>query len=206
MERSGQVAVNRGVKMSWSNVPARLDSGLVRLMLTVVLVLAGIAAGYGFSIVQAQDESSEIMACVNRWTGDVRIPRYPGRCSSTEYTLSWSQGAQGMPGPQGPSGISEYETITQESLPMGADLTLSQEITCPADKTPISGGYTFDPDSNLAARVTMSMPVDVDDGDPLPDAWRVIITNPDVVIGSSSDSDVTGDLWVTCANVASEIS
>lgn len=184
--------------MSWSNVSARLDSGLVRLMLTVVLVLAGVAAGYGFSVVRAQDSGDEISACVNRWTGDLRISN---RCASTEYSLTWSQaGASGIPGPQGPPGISGYETITQESLVILFGQTMSQQIICPADKTPISGGYTFDSDSNRAAQMTMSMPVDLDDGDPLPDAWRVTITNPNVTIGVFSN--VSGDLWVACANVA----
>lgn len=53
------------------------------------LLLGGVF--FAGSIYQARSapSSSTIHACVNRYNGDMRMPRSPKLCASTEYSISW---------------------------------------------------------------------------------------------------------------------
>lgn len=88
--------------MSWwmRLVTARVS--LVRVLLVLALVCTGVVAGYGFSIVRAQDDDAPIFACVNNWNGTIRVVDGAEDCSRSEYSETWAK--QGPQGPQGPKG------------------------------------------------------------------------------------------------------
>lgn len=65
----------------------RLGYAIAALMLVAV----GAAIGAGIAITTATSHDNTINACVNRYNGDVRITRTPGRCASTEYALDWER-------------------------------------------------------------------------------------------------------------------
>ncbi|WP_144119975.1 collagen-like protein [Catellatospora sichuanensis] len=91
-------------------------NSFVRRRAQRVLGVAGLAAAtllaFG-SFAQAQPEAAAVIkACVNKKTGDVRIPELPrgggNGCTKQEQALTWNvkgpKGDRGTPGPQGPKG------------------------------------------------------------------------------------------------------
>lgn len=89
-------------------------NSFVRRRAQRALGVAGLAAAtllaFG-SFAQAQPEAAAVIkACVNKKTGDVRIPDLPkgGGCTKQEQALTWNvkgpKGDRGAPGPQGPKG------------------------------------------------------------------------------------------------------
>lgn len=70
----------------------RFNSG-VRIALAVVVALAALAAFLMSSPVSPasaqEDDDGVISGCVNRYNGDLRVPRVPGQCASTEYPIEF---------------------------------------------------------------------------------------------------------------------
>jgi len=87
----------------------------------------GVAFGLGFlvtlavpasrSLLAGDEESDEVVACVNQLTGQVRMP-YGGKCNAaTERQVSWNM--QGPPGPPGPPGADGADGEAGQQGPQG---------------------------------------------------------------------------------------
>lgn len=98
---------------------------------TLVLATSVGMATAGGSIRTAADQQvgPVIRACVDRATGDMRIPRTVRPCYPRERTLTWSvegpagpegpTGATGLPGPTGPQGVRGPTGATGATGPQG---------------------------------------------------------------------------------------
>lgn len=89
-----------------------VDVGSLRLARRHVVVATALAIatlvgalGAGFFVQRAASQSAQptIRACINFYTGNMRILRYGSCNTSSEYMVEWNQ--QGIQGEQGPQGI-----------------------------------------------------------------------------------------------------
>ena len=72
-------------------------------MATIAVVVA--ASGGSWAFAQAGDDDDEIVACVNKRNGNVRILAAGKRCNKLERRLTWNrEGQQGVPGADGVDG------------------------------------------------------------------------------------------------------
>ena len=97
--------------------------------------LIGVAtAGSASQVAQVRQSESVIRACVDRTTGEMRVPRTTRPCFARERTLTWSiAGPAGPAGPEGPVGAQG---------PAGADgATGSRGPSGPAGATGPAGDH-----------------------------------------------------------------
>ncbi len=91
-----------------------------KLLFVVVGVMVVLAASATWALAQTE---GEIMACVARSNGTLRIVDDPDACGRNERLLRWSitgpQGLQGPEGPQGPAGPQGEQGIQGETGPAG---------------------------------------------------------------------------------------
>lgn len=93
-----------------SGGPARaLLTGLVTIISATLIAVASVSGS--LQAAPFEPTASDIRACVDRATGDMRIPRMIRPCYRRERTLIWSvagpvgpQGQSGAQGPEGPAG------------------------------------------------------------------------------------------------------
>lgn len=117
---------------------------------------------------------TDIHACVNRWTGEVRIVSPRATCSRSEWPLSW--GIQGPPGIQGLPGITGYEEKShQEFLDPGFEGEIS--ASCSPGKKVIGGGYDKEID---LVQLFSSEPAVA--GNFVDNAWTVMVWNTDTQV------------------------
>lgn len=89
-----------------------MTPGFTRAILTGAITIV-IASAIGVASAESAPRTSQavrsepvIRACVDRTTGDMRIPRTTRPCYPRERTLMWSvTGPAGPAGPQGPAGV-----------------------------------------------------------------------------------------------------
>lgn len=73
-----------------------------KIFLFIVVILAVSVV----SIVQGSGQDQTVYFCADKNSGDLRWVPGPGRCSSSEISLSWNaKGSQGPQIPAGPSGV-----------------------------------------------------------------------------------------------------
>lgn len=140
--------------------------GVTGLAGAVLLTFGGLA--------QAGPEGAQaIHACVNKATGDVRIPNSHrhGGCGPFERSVVWN--VRGPRGPQGPSGLTGGRTITR-TIDVPANSTgQATEATCPDGMVATGGGFAFgSPDLS----VQISRPEPATANRP-PTGWLVGFTN-----------------------------
>ena len=87
--------------------------------------LIGVAtAGSASQVAQVRQSESVIRACVDRTTGEMRVPRTTRPCFARERTLTWSiagpAGPEGPVGAQGPAGADGATGSRGPSGPAGA--------------------------------------------------------------------------------------
>lgn len=133
--------------------------------LIVAALLGGLAAGAAIQRISAQPAASVIYACVNLYTGGVRMGHAGGAitCTASERLVQWnhqgSQGEQGPPGPQGPvgpqglqgtegpQGPQGIQGIQGEPGPPGDTSNLiplnPMSAVCADGDNVLSGGYEF---------------------------------------------------------------
>ena len=100
-----------------SGGPARaLLTGLVTLTSATLIGLVSVSGSP--QAAPSERTSSDIRACVDRATGDMRIPRTTRPCYQRERTLIWS--VAGPVGPQGPSGAQGSEGPAGPQGPAGS--------------------------------------------------------------------------------------
>lgn len=96
------------------------------LSLVMLPLLAGRALG---------QTSGIINACVNRFTGAVRVAN---NCNLFETRLSWNQqgapGPAGPPGPQGPAGTGVNTVVDSQGQTLGTDGLDDGGATCSSDR------------------------------------------------------------------------
>jgi hypothetical protein len=85
--------------------PARaLVMGLITLVSATLIAVVSVTSST--QAAPTERTSSDIRACVDRATGEMRIPRTTRPCYQRERTLTWSvTGPTGPAGPQGPPGV-----------------------------------------------------------------------------------------------------
>ena len=91
-----------------------------KLLFVIMGVVVALAASATWALAQTE---GEIMACVARSNGTLRIVDDPDACGRNERLLRWSitgpQGLQGPEGPQGPAGPQGDQGIQGEMGPEG---------------------------------------------------------------------------------------
>jgi hypothetical protein len=79
-----------------------------RIGLAIVMLVAGIGIGAGAMAVAQGDDTTQIHACVNNTSGNVRILAANAVCRNNESPIDWNiqgpAGPQGEPGPTGEQG------------------------------------------------------------------------------------------------------
>jgi hypothetical protein len=112
-------------------------AGLGRASVIVVVVAAvfagGPGLGTGLSSTGAQT-GGEIRACVNNFTGALRIANGNGQCTSSERPLSWNQ--------QGPGGVLDVQLARASTTVETEDERNSAfvKVECPAGYRVMGGG------------------------------------------------------------------
>lgn len=112
-------------------------AGLGRASVIVVVVAAvfagGLGLGVGVSPTGAQT-GGEIRACVNNFTGALRIANGSGQCTTSERPLSWNQ--------QGPGGLLDIQFVEGFEVVNTDDEDDSASVTveCPTGYRVIGGG------------------------------------------------------------------
>ncbi|SNT62344.1 hypothetical protein SAMN05421812_11450 [Asanoa hainanensis] len=160
-------------------------------VLTVSGLVATVLLAFG-SFAQAEPEAASVInACVNRKTGDVRIPNPPreareaGRgCDRGEQRVSWN--VQGPPGELGTPGV------IADTAPIPANTSDESILAFCPDGTLLSGGGFEVDQGNLS--VVASAPVVGPQGGLV--AWRASFTNPTDTVGQ-------GTVWAVCFRPAS---
>ncbi|GIF67917.1 hypothetical protein Ais01nite_59520 [Asanoa ishikariensis] len=161
-----------------------------------VLGITGLAAAalltFG-SLAQAEPEAASVInACVNRKTGDVRIPDPPREggghgCDRWEQRVSWN-----VRGPQGPPGQVGTPGVIADTAPIPANTSDESILAFCPDGTALSGGG-FEIDQG-ALSIVASAPVVGPQGGLV--AWRASFTNPTDTVGQ-------GTVWAVCFRPAS---
>jgi hypothetical protein len=102
------------------------------------------------------------------------------------------QGAAGAAGPAGPPGVSGYEQVVTDDVSIGkGDSSGGADVTCPAGKSVLSGGYS------ISSGLLSSADFKVRDAEPISNqVWRFRAYNPTGKGGTVS-------LRVICAIVSS---
>jgi hypothetical protein len=110
-----------------------------------------------------------IRACVNTNSGAVKIVGSGDGCAGSERLLTWNvqgpAGPQGPLGPAGASGVTGLETVTRVvTLPPGAGSVVHANVTCPAGKVVLSGGYRlWSPEAAVQVTANHPNPGDVNE-------------------------------------------
>src|SRR4051794_14820286 len=73
-----------------------------RLVVVAAMFIAGLGLGLGAMHALAGPDTTTINACVQKSSGNVRIPQDGKGCTNTESPTSWN--VVGPAGPQGPAG------------------------------------------------------------------------------------------------------
>lgn len=157
---------------------------LVRLMLVGIVMLAGIAAGYGISVVRAQDEAQTIYACVNKWNGATRIVHPNAQCSRSEYAISWGQ--------QGPPGTPAGFTLITNDVDLDPFFSGTLQIDCPTGMTVVDSGTIYNSGKYGLVFELSNLPVfGVDGQADFATGWSYQVVSED------TDS-VPYRMWITC--------
>ena len=144
-----------------------------RLLIGMTVVIALTAIGVAWATIPSKDGT--INACYMKATGIVRIiDPDTQQCHRWETPISWNQaGPQGLPGPQGPGGVSGYEQKShQEWLAAGTYKQVS--VRCSAGKKVLGGG--FDVELPTEVKVYSSQPSD-GQGNFIDNGWNVFALN-----------------------------
>lgn len=149
----------------------------------VVLVAVGAALGAGIAITTASSHANTVNACVNRYNGDVRIPRRAGQCASTEFAIDWQRTETG--------GV-DVRTFIEEATVDGFSSD-GTRLFCsdfdPDRPVVISGGFDLVQSGDLTVIAnTPSRPF----LGATPDNWLVVVEN-------SSPVEADYSVYVTCA-------
>ncbi|MEV4535069.1 hypothetical protein AB0J82_14680 [Asanoa sp. NPDC049518] len=144
------------------------------------------------SFAQAEPEAASVInACVNRKTGDVRIPNPPREggsgCDRWEQSVRWN-----VRGPQGPPGEMGTPGVIADTAPIPANTSDESILVFCPDGTALSGGG-FEVDQGDLS-VVASAPVVSPQGALV--AWRASFTNPTDAVGQ-------GTVWAVCFRPAS---
>jgi hypothetical protein len=163
----------------------RVERGLAVTGLAAAVLLA-----FG-SFARAEPEGSPVIrACVNRKTGDVRIPSGGRGCERWEQCVSWN--VRGPRGPQGPAGPPGTPGVIAETTAIPSDTSDESILAfCPDGSALTGGGFEIDR-GDLS--VVASAPV-VNPAGALV-AWRAGFTNATDEVGQ-------GTVWAVCLRPAS---
>lgn len=178
------------------------------VFLSVILcaaLIGALVAGFFVQRASSQQASGTIRACVSLYTGQLRVVRVTGTCSSTEYPIEWNQegtqGEQGPPGPAGPvgptgpSGLSGYEIVSDVfDVPTGGG-TLMQ-VDCPAGNQVLGGGYNTDSFQIASTQQGLEVKISQPSAGGRDPGWAVAMTN---TTGESKSVTV----YAICAAVTS---
>lgn len=166
----------------------------VRLFVIAVLaaaLLGALTASLLTRQAAGQTTSSTLEACINRYTGAVRMST-PGRaitCSSAETRVEWDQqGPQGPEGPAGPMGPAGPAAVVPE---LGALQPMT--VTCENGDTVLSGGYEFiyDTDGFAPPQVVTNRPYNQSQSQ---QGWMVQVFH--------GDSRLIADVFAICESGA----
>lgn len=182
-------------------VTARIS--LFRILLVHLLVCAGVVAGYGLSVVRAQDSDNAIHACVNTWNGVTRIVDSADDCTRSEYSESWNKqgpkgpaGPQGDPGPPGnpgPSGEPSGLRLVTKDIVIPAGALGSDYVLCPDGMTAVTGGSLYNPSNSPGLSVVANGPYFGTQGRDLATNWRFNFDN-------DGTTDAKYRMWVLCTS------
>jgi hypothetical protein len=96
------------------------------------------------ALAAASAEAQTISACYTQKNGTmyrVGVPNTPAGCASTTHVKeTWN--VQGPKGDNGTPGVSGYQRVTTSPVSIFPGATVSNTITCPAGKRPISGFWS----------------------------------------------------------------
>ncbi|SNT65906.1 hypothetical protein SAMN05421812_1291 [Asanoa hainanensis] len=117
------------------------------------------------SLAQAEPEGGGarvIDACVNKATGDVRIPTsYRPDCGPFEHSIRWNvRGPRGPQGPPGPAGLTGPSQVLSETEDIPANSAFQNvSVECPDGLVPTGGGFQVDsPDLTVIGSVPLVGP------------------------------------------------
>ncbi|MGE0229597.1 MAG: hypothetical protein AB7I38_07175 [Dehalococcoidia bacterium] len=203
-------------------------SGYGVAVLAGALALAVLVAGVTFARAQTANSTS-ITACVNRYTGFVRIVNSGSCWAPLENTLTWDRqgpsgptgptgvvgpsGLQGPPGTPLPGSLSGFEVVraikTYEDATYATVPQVDASATCPEGKMAIGGGVSIDVsngpslDDFKRVHVRYAFAVPAVPPDPpmsgIPSSFQVGGALDETFVGPAT---ITVSAWAHCAIVA----
>lgn len=126
----------------------------VHILLVTIIAAAAFVAGIATRPWSGSAAPGDISACVNNYTGAVRMKPYgPTTCSSGETKVSWSA----LDTDTNTHGVGELETFV-ESPPVGIPALgeLFHDTKCPEGLVAVSGGFgkSFSEDPDFIVRTS----------------------------------------------------
>lgn len=106
---------------------------LVLIVVVAAVVGGAVGAGVGPSLTGAQT-SGPISACVNNYTGALRVVYNTSQCGQSERPISWNE--------QGPGTITDIQVVSDNTVIYTEDATDSvhTSVDCPAGYVVVGGG------------------------------------------------------------------
>ncbi|MEV4533048.1 hypothetical protein AB0J82_04370 [Asanoa sp. NPDC049518] len=143
------------------------------------------------SLAQAEPEGTRVInACVNKATGDVRIPTgFRPECGPFEESVRWNvRGPRGPQGPPGPAGLTGPSQVLSETEDIPANSAFQNvSVSCPDGLVPTGGGFQVDsPDLTVVGSVPLVGP-----GGSGPLGWQATFTN-------TTDEVHAGTAYILC--------
>jgi hypothetical protein len=172
------LAGDRSVVQSAAGV---LGAGVVTGAATVVVARAQQAA------------TTQLHACVNQNSGDVKFVSEDTQCHANATKVSWN-----VTGPPGPPGVSGYEVL-ERTLSVTAEFSgVFGGLQCPAGKRPLGGGASID-NAPAGYAIVSNRPLRPGDfGIADPQGWFGLLLRVDQDVPTAA---FEGRLFVTCAFV-----
>jgi hypothetical protein len=189
------------------------------LAITVMSVVAVIGACGGVALATA-GSGSAIQACVNRFSGHLRVVKPFTRCRPSEYVLVWNQ--QGQPGPAGPTGAAGPQGVPGQTGPQGSTGPAGANGTSIVARARFSGSVTMngaaavavplvnnswtqaanEVDQFVAGQITFTIPsvADCAAGNLILPGGTVTIRVNGTIVGSAGDSEFSSTATTSTKN------
>jgi hypothetical protein len=153
--------------LSSAGLPLFRKLSLLALGILILGLGIGIGSTFGVSgMLVTRASGATHYACVNTSTSNMRYAQTPARCTPQEFPISWNQ--------QGAPGVSGYEWIRGDLIPVAVGETEIVRLTCPNGKQVLGGGgvasYTAENPAVPEPNMFWSFPFDEH-------SWQIAVHN-----------------------------
>lgn len=159
-------------------------------------------------VVRADAPATTYYACVNTFSGTLRVVGAGTDCGNSDQLISWNQaGPQGPQGPVGPigpqgpagaNGVSGYTTLSKTIQLLGGPIyDMSLSVDCPTGEHVMAGGYSVPDGTVFAPNLPLTVFGDAPTGSSgvMGGGWTITFNG---AVGAGFNSSIT--VYAICAS------